>query len=104
MAKHGPKLEREQVLLGRFVDIGTELFAIGATCARAQAMLKSGSREENEALLKLVDYFCETARLRIEQRFAGLKRNADRKGYRLAQQLLGSPAKYLEGGIINGAH
>src|SRR3954466_7679977 len=65
MAKHGPKLEREQVLLGRFVDIGAEIFAIGATCARAQAMLKSGSTEENDALLKLVDYFCETARLRI---------------------------------------
>src|SRR5208282_1285 len=36
MAKHGPKLEREQVLLGRFVDIGTELFAMLASCARAQ--------------------------------------------------------------------
>jgi len=104
MAKYGPKLEREQVLLGRFVDIGTELFAIGATCARANAMLENSSREEKEAVLKLVDYFCESARFRIEQRFAGIIRNADRQGYRVAQQILSSPASYLEDGILNGSH
>ncbi len=104
MAKFGPKLEREQVLLGRFVDIGAELFAIGATCSRAHSMLAKGSFEENDALLKLVDYFCSTARLRIEQRFDGLSHNADSKGYRVAQQILASPAKYLEDGILNGSH
>src|SRR6266850_1620312 len=104
MAKFGPKLEREQVLLGRFVDIGTEIFAITATCSRAHSMLGKGTREESEALLKLVDYFCSSARLRIEQRFHGLSANADRKGYRLAQQILGSPVKYLEDGILNGSH
>ena len=38
MARYGPKLEREQVLLGRFVDLGTEIFALSATCARAQQL------------------------------------------------------------------
>ncbi len=104
MAKFGPKLEREQVLLGRFVDIGTELFAIAATCSRAHSLAASGTRDENDALLKLVDYFCSTARLRIEQRFEGLTENADRKGYRVAQQVLSTPAKYLESGILNGSH
>jgi alkylation response protein AidB-like acyl-CoA dehydrogenase len=104
MAKCGPKLEREQVLLGRFVDIGTELFAIAATCARAHHLCASGTREENEALLKLVDYFCCSARLRIEQRFHGLSDNADRKGYRVAQQVLSSSNKFLEDGILNGSH
>src|SRR5438477_3220356 len=104
MGKHKAKLEREQVLLGRFVDIGTELFAIAATCSRAHSMLQKGSREENDALVKLVDYFCCGARLRIDQRFQGLSKNADRKGYRVAQQILSSPAKYLEEGILNGSH
>src|SRR4051812_14644338 len=40
MVRFGPKLEREQVLLGRFVDIGAELFAITATCLRAQSLSK----------------------------------------------------------------
>src|SRR5258706_581452 len=38
MARFGPKLEREQVLLGRFVEIGTELYAIATTCSRAQSL------------------------------------------------------------------
>src|ERR1051325_375246 len=32
MVQHGPKLERQQLLLARFVEIATELFAITATC------------------------------------------------------------------------
>lgn len=104
MAKFGPKLEREQVLLGRFVDIGTELFAIAATCSRAHSLLANGTGEESESLLRLVDYFCSSARLRIQQRFDGLSQNTDKQGYKLAQQVLGSPSKYLEDGILNGSH
>ena len=44
MLRHGPKLERQQVLLGRFVDIGTELFAITATCLRAEQLLREQSQ------------------------------------------------------------
>ena len=40
MAKHGPKLERQQLTLGRLVDIGTELFAITATALYADALIK----------------------------------------------------------------
>ncbi|HEV8293694.1 MAG TPA: acyl-CoA dehydrogenase family protein, partial [Tepidisphaeraceae bacterium] len=70
MIKFGPKLERQQVLLGRFVEIGTELFAIAATCSRAQSLLARGSKEEQQDLLDLADYFCRSARLRIERGFA----------------------------------
>src|SRR4029077_18961348 len=45
MLRHGPKLEREQLLLGRLVDIGTELFAITATCLRAEALAQSGDKD-----------------------------------------------------------
>jgi alkylation response protein AidB-like acyl-CoA dehydrogenase len=97
MAVHGPKLERQQVLLGRFVDIGTELFAITAACTRAEGLLARGGQREE--LLALVDYFCHSARLRIEQRFEGLKHNCDRKGYQLAQNVLAGGFDLLDQGI-----
>src|SRR5439155_10248753 len=88
MIRFGPKLEREQVLLGRFVEIGTELYAMAASCSRAQALLARGSKEQNAGLLGLVDYFCGASRLRIERAFRGVSQNVDRQGYRLAQQVL----------------
>jgi len=97
MAKHGPKLEREQVLLGRFVDIGTELFAILASCARAQQMLDA---DPSSNVLPVVDYFCLTAHRRIEELFRSIRHNADRPGYKLAQQVLEGRLDWLEEGIV----
>ncbi|HWX19475.1 MAG TPA: acyl-CoA dehydrogenase family protein [Candidatus Binatia bacterium] len=90
MLRHGPKLERQQLLLGRFVEIGTELFALTATCLRAEHELSSSevSAERGTALLQLADYFCQASRLRIEELFRGVRKNADRSGYRLAQDAL----------------
>jgi alkylation response protein AidB-like acyl-CoA dehydrogenase len=81
MLAYGPKLEKQQLLLGRFVDIGTELFAITATCSRAQSL---GTPEARD----LADYFCRTARLKIGDLFRHVRRNEDKRGYRLAQCVL----------------
>ena len=83
LARCGPKLEREQLLLGRFVDIAAELFAMTAACARASKM-------NDESSLALADYFCRTARLRVGELFRALHHNEDRRGYKLAQALLKS--------------
>jgi hypothetical protein len=96
MGVHGPKLEREQILLGRFVDIGTEIFAIATTCSRAQSMLGA----ENIDVLAVADYFCRLARLRINGLFHSIKSNADRPGYRLAQRVLSGQFNWLENGIL----
>jgi alkylation response protein AidB-like acyl-CoA dehydrogenase len=98
MLVYGPKLERRQVLLGRFVDIGTELFAIAATCARAN-ILSAGGRGSIE-MPALVDHFCRSSRLRIERHFVGLRRNADREGYRIAQGVLSGGLDCLQSGIV----
>jgi alkylation response protein AidB-like acyl-CoA dehydrogenase len=103
MAGHGPKLERQQVLLGRFVDIGTEIFAIATSCARAQSMLRADEQAKND-LLALVDYFCRTARLRIDRLFYGLGHNVDRQGYKLAQTVLSGELGWLENGIVSDIH
>ena len=81
MARCGPKLEREQLLLGRFVDIAAELFAMTAACARAAKL-------NDESSLALAAYFCGSARLRVGELFRALHHNEDRRGYKLAQQLL----------------
>ena len=89
MAKNGPKLERQQLLLGRVVDIGTELFAITATALYADALIKRGdpthSREDLEALVKT---FTAQSRVRIAAAFAGLAHNQDRADYAFAQTVL----------------
>jgi alkylation response protein AidB-like acyl-CoA dehydrogenase len=98
MVRFGPKLERQQVLLGRFVDIGAELFAITASCLRAEALLKkSGGSTE---ILDVVDYFCDSARLRIAHLFRELHDNADREGYKLAQKVVGGQQDWLQEGIL----
>src|SRR6266404_3578356 len=59
MLRHGPRLEREQILLGRFVDIGAEIFAITATCLRAERLQPSGDQQSRDPdALELADYFC----------------------------------------------
>jgi 3-hydroxyacyl-CoA dehydrogenase/alkylation response protein AidB-like acyl-CoA dehydrogenase/enoyl-CoA hydratase/carnithine racemase len=89
MLRHGPKLERQQLLLGRFVDIGTELFAITATCLRAERLLQSETNPAKQAeLLHLADYFCRASHLRIAETFREVRRNADRAGYKVAQQVV----------------
>jgi hypothetical protein len=100
MAVNGPKLEREQVLLGRFVEIGAELFAIAATCARAASIAKTAAPAERDEVLGLADYFCASAKLRIERNFRGLRQNTDRSGYKVAQTVLKNSIKSLEEGIV----
>ncbi len=101
MAKHGPKLERQQLTLGRIVDIGTELFAISATVLRADAMLKRGSAEYGrEELLHLALFAVADAKSRIAHHFAGLKHNNDARGYHLALEILDGKHTGLETGII----
>lgn len=99
MAANGPKLEREQVLLGRFVEIGAELFAMIATCSRASSLARSGGEGADE-VIQLADYFCASARLRIDRLFRGLHHNTDRAGYRLAQTVLKSEVPGLHDGFI----
>src|ERR671930_2289769 len=86
MARFGPKLDREQLLLSRFVGIATELFAISATCSYAQWLLGQGKPADE--ILSLADYFCRSARMRIDHHFAGTLRNVDKRGYALVQDLL----------------
>jgi hypothetical protein len=99
MVKHGPKLERKQLLLGRIVDIGTELFAIVSTVLYADARIKRGDRPREE-LEKLAQCFVLDARHRIAGHFAALSHNNDSRNYALTQSLLEGKHSYLRDGIV----
>jgi len=98
MARFGPKLDREQLLLSRFVGIATELFAISATCSFAQYKIDHG--EPADEVLSVANYFCNSARARIDHYFAGAHRNADKRGYQLTQELLAGKHSSLREGIV----
>src|ERR1700736_2960128 len=97
MARFGPKLDREQLLLSRFVEIATELFAMSATCSFAQYKINQG--EPGDEVLSLANYFCRSARLRVEHHFAGTSDNVDRSGFQLTQDLLAGNNAAMGGGI-----
>ena len=73
---------------------------IAATCSRASAIAKTASEAERDEVLHLADYFCASAKLRIERNFDGLRHNTDRSGYKLAQTVLKNSVKPLEEGIV----
>lgn len=90
MAMNGPKLEKMQLTLGRFVDIGAELFVWSCTVANASSkLIDLGTKsEEGEKLLKLVRFFGKMTRCRIAELFRALHANADREGYALVKGMM----------------
>ncbi|MEO6877780.1 MAG: acyl-CoA dehydrogenase family protein, partial [Gemmatimonadaceae bacterium] len=97
MVRLGPKLERRQLVLFRAVDIGAELFAMAASCVKAQMLAKQGNKEATA----LADLFCRAARVRIEQLFDGFYGKYDGEMYRVAQQVMRGEHSWLETGIIS---
>lgn len=82
MAKYQQKLEREQLIMSNFVDVGTDLFAMGATLAYADAHL--ATVEDKQSLQDLVDLFCTEAIQRIEANLKAVGKNHNKKYDRIA--------------------
>jgi alkylation response protein AidB-like acyl-CoA dehydrogenase len=99
MMRFGPKLEYRQAVLFRLVDVGAELFAMAATCSRAQWLLKSDPAAGRRAV-DLADLFCRQARGRVDAKFHELSHNADTRAYRLAQEVLQREHRWLERGMV----
>jgi hypothetical protein len=53
-----------------------------------------------EEILAVADYFCRSARLRIDHHFAGTTRNVDKRGYALVQDLLAGKHELLREGVV----
>jgi len=102
MARWQGRLERKQGFLGRIVDIGAELFAISATCVRAQLDRVDGAGTERGAsAYDLADLFCTQARQRAEELFGQLWHNSDAVESATAKRILGGDYTWLEDGVID---
>ena len=100
MMIHQASLEKKQILLSRFVEIATELFAMSATCARADA-LHSKDAEAHAGVIELADNFCRDSRLRVKELFRAIRGNHDRSKYRFAQRVLNEDYAWLEKGAVD---
>jgi hypothetical protein len=87
MLRNGPKLEKKQVLLGRFVEIGAELFAMTAAMAHAGQLIASG-KGDREDLVTTARYFCRMTGMKTDRLFREVRRNADGEGYGIAKGML----------------
>ncbi len=89
MALNGPKLEKRQVLLGHFVDVGAELFVWSCALAHVEAKVTDSSMPQSEIdrLVRLVRFFGKVTRERISASFAKLRAEADVESWKVAQEL-----------------
>lgn len=97
MSRHGATLEKKQSVLFRMVEIGAELFAMGASCAYAAKL--QGQDGADNGPLKMADIFCLHARRRIDARFEQVFDNDYTATYRLAQEVLEGRHAWMETGI-----
>ncbi|HKQ59025.1 MAG TPA: acyl-CoA dehydrogenase family protein [Candidatus Eisenbacteria bacterium] len=98
MVQYGPALEKRQAQLFRCVDIGAELFAMAATCVRAERDRRN--KPSDATPIELADLFCRGARRKIDTLFRAIDRNDDEAAYRLARGVLDERYAWLEEGIF----
>ncbi|ABM08393.1 MULTISPECIES: acyl-CoA dehydrogenase family protein [Micrococcaceae] len=100
MGRWQAKLEHKQAFLGRIVDIGAELFAMAASCARAEMLLRTHP-EQGATAYELAEAFCEQARVRVDEYFDQLWRNTDDGDHDLSRKVLAGDYAWLEAGVLD---
>lgn len=90
MAYNGPKLEKRQILLGHYVDIAAELFAMSCACSRADHLLKTDKKTSEELeILKTTNYLCNRGNTRVKTLFRESNdKKSETTGYKLTQSLI----------------
>lgn len=99
MARYQQGLEKKQRILGRLMDIGTELFAMAATCSYAAMLFKE--KPQDSSSVELAEFFCKLSKRRIDQSFKELGSNDDHSANKTTQTVLDGDLEWLEEGVIN---
>jgi alkylation response protein AidB-like acyl-CoA dehydrogenase len=100
IVRFGPGLEKRQAVLGRLVDVGSELFIMTATMVRAKHLLKEGPSDRTPE--ELADLFCQHARRRVNDAFRSVFSNDDVATYTTARRALDGSYEWLEGRFVVG--
>ena len=93
MGLYREKIEKRQNILGRLMDIGTELFVIAATCSYAHHLKCKGDYPHAVAL---ADNWCNHSRIHIERLFQDLSQNHDRQDNLIAKDILLGDLRWME--------
>lgn len=99
MAKFGPKMEYEQIILSNFVDIGTDLFVMGASLAYAEHLI--GLNPADQTPQDLADLFCKEARKRIAMNFKAVKCNHNRMYKKVGAELMDGKLNWMASECMN---
>jgi alkylation response protein AidB-like acyl-CoA dehydrogenase len=95
LVRHGQGLQRKQMVLARLVDVGVELFAVGAVLSRA------AGQQAPSGAVDLADLFCRQARRRIGRLRRAVYCNDDRRVYDLSRKVLEGEFPWLEENILS---
>ncbi len=90
MVMNGPALEKKQTLLGRFVDIGAELFVLATAIAYAQTKIAQPKMQADEVahIIMLVRYLGQLCRMKTGELFRAIARHADHEAMKVARYLI----------------
>jgi alkylation response protein AidB-like acyl-CoA dehydrogenase len=98
MGMYQNSLERRQMILARYVEIGVELFAMSASCARAKMLTERNPGDPTPG--HIANYFCKEAKRRVEALFTAQSDNDDRQANKIAKGLLNGDYKWMENDIL----
>ncbi|MCG3176745.1 MAG: putative acyl-CoA dehydrogenase FadE10 [Candidatus Omnitrophica bacterium] len=98
MAAHQQGLEKRQRILERYVNIGTELFAMSCVLTYAASLVKAAPSDRTPE--ELADVYCREARRRIRSEFASQSDNDDRLIYRTGRSALEGRYTWLEKDVL----
>jgi alkylation response protein AidB-like acyl-CoA dehydrogenase len=99
MARLGPKLENEQIILGNFVDVGVDLFVMAATLSYADHLLTVNPQDDSPQAL--ADLFCREARRRIEGNFRAVQKQHNRSYREVTDLFMEGKLRWLADGATN---
>jgi len=99
MGIYQQSLEKEQILVSNFVDIGTYLFAMAATLSYADQMAGQDN-VDSSSVQELADLFCKKAKQKIEKCFKEVIWNDNKLINKVSDNFFDDKYEWLENGII----